>query len=518
MMTIYPVVFVLSILFSFLLTRSVRRIAVAQGWAFAPSSDRHIHRSSIPRLGGVAIFLSFITVLGILLGALILFQAPVNVSPNTVLYILVPGTLVFLVGLYDDFNPLRPSLKFAAQALAGAMLFFGGFQIFQLPLLFGEHRFGWLALPLTIVWVLWITNAFNLIDGVDGLAAGSALFSTVVVFVVSLVSADRLVSLLTIVLAGSILGFLRFNFNPATIFLGDCGSLFIGYMLSALSLAGAQKTPTIVAVAIPIVSFGLPVLETVISVIRRYISGRPIFGADREHIHHKLLDRGLSQKQVVIILYGVSALCGLLSLFLLYPSGPTVGTVLFVVGAGVWMGVQHLGYHEFFELKRMAQRTIDQKKIMKNNLAIRRAIRSLSKAQDPRQVFRALTSAFETNDFDGFQLCCNPLGLESSIDARRSCLDQGHRNCFIWRKANGFDIGYSSAPVWTITLDLVTSGKEGCGYFSLYRAYSDKPLLADVNLLTSEFHLALGDAVRRMAFESPAFSKEVIEDRSPVMV
>ncbi|HEX8087264.1 MAG TPA: MraY family glycosyltransferase, partial [Blastocatellia bacterium] len=251
MMTIYPVVFVLAILFSFFLTRSVRRISVAQGWAVAPSSDRHIHRSSIPRLGGVAIFLSFITVLGILLSALILFQAPVNVSSNTVLYILIPGTLVFLVGLYDDFNPIRPSLKFAAQALAGAMLFFGGFQIFQIPLLFGEHRFGWLALPLTIIWVLWITNAFNLIDGVDGLAAGSALFSTIVVFVVSLVSTDHLVSLLTIVLAGSILGFLRFNFNPATIFLGDCGSLFIGYMLSALSLAGAQKTPTIVAVAIP---------------------------------------------------------------------------------------------------------------------------------------------------------------------------------------------------------------------------------------------------------------------------
>ncbi|HVG21308.1 MAG TPA: MraY family glycosyltransferase [Blastocatellia bacterium] len=518
MMTIYPVVFVLSILFSFLLTRSVRRMAVAQGWAVAPASDRHIHRSSIPRLGGVAIFLSFITVLGILLATLVLFQAPVNVSPGTVLYILIPGTLVFLVGLYDDFNPVRPNLKFGVQAVAGTMLFFGGFQIFQIPLLFGEQKLGWIALPLTILWVLWITNAFNLIDGVDGLAAGSALFSTVVVFVVSLVSTNHLVSLLTIALAGSILGFLRFNFNPATIFLGDCGSLFIGYMLSALSLAGAQKTPTMVAVAIPIVSFGLPVLETVISVIRRYMSGQPIFGADREHIHHKLLDRGLSQKQVVIILYGVSALFGLLSLFLLYPSGPTVGIVLFVVGAGIWMGVQHLGYHEFFELKRMAQRTIDQKKIMRNNLAIRRAIRALSKAQDSRQMFKALTSAFEANDFDGFQLCCNSLGLEPTIDARNSCLDQGHRDCFIWRKVNGIEVVYPSAHVWTITLDLVTSDMVGCGYFSLYRAYSDKPLLADINLLTSEFHLALGDAVSRVVFESQTFSREVSEDRSPVMV
>jgi UDP-GlcNAc:undecaprenyl-phosphate/decaprenyl-phosphate GlcNAc-1-phosphate transferase len=508
MRIIYPVVFVLSILFSFLLTRTVRRISVSQGWAVAPSSDRHVHCSSIPRLGGIAIYLSFIAVLAILLGALAYFQAPVDISPRTVLYILVPATLVFLVGIYDDFNPLRPPLKFAAQAVAGAMLFFGGFQVFQLPLLFGGYRFGWLALPLTILWVLWITNAFNLIDGIDGLAAGSALFSTIVVFVVALVGGNQLVSLLTIALAGSVLGFLRFNFNPATIFLGDCGSLFIGFMLAALALAGMQKTPTMVAVAIPIVSFGLPILETVISVTRRYLNGQPIFGADREHIHHKLLDRGLSQKQVVVILYGVSALCGLLSLFLLYPSGPTVGIVLFVVGAGIWMGVQHLGYHEFFELKRVAQRTIDQKKIMKNNLAVRRAIRALSKAQDSEQMYKALTSAFEANDFDGFQLCCSFTRFESPIDARSNCLEQGHRDCLQWRKADGVNLADALPYAWTMTLDLVTSEKRRCGYFSLYRVYNDKPLMADINLLTSGFHLALGDAVSRINVESQAHASE----------
>ena len=128
-----------------------------------------------------------------------------------------------------------------------------------------------------------ITNAFNLIDGLDGLAAGSALFSTLVVFVVALLGNLSLISLLTLALAGAILGFLRYNFNPATIFLGDCGSLFIGFMLSALALYGAQKAPTIIAVAIPVVSFGLPILETSLSIVRRLISGRPVFTADREH-------------------------------------------------------------------------------------------------------------------------------------------------------------------------------------------------------------------------------------------
>src|SRR5205085_12097101 len=177
----------------------------------------------------------------------------------------------------------------------------------------------------------------------------------------------------TLALAGAILGFLRFNFNPATIFLGDCGSLFIGFMLSAFALQGAQKAPTIIAVAIPVVSFGLPILETAISLARRLISGRPVFTADREHIHHKLLQLGFSHRQVVIVLYAVSAVFALLSLFLLWPTGSTLGLVLAVLGIGIWIGVQRLGYLELGELGRVAQRTFEQRQIFINNLAIRRA-------------------------------------------------------------------------------------------------------------------------------------------------
>ena len=163
--------------------------------------------------------------------------------------------------------------------------------------------------------MLGITNAFNLIDGLDGLAAGSAFFSTLVVFVVALSSHSSFVSVMTLVLAGAVLGFLRYNFNPATIFLGDCGSLFVGFMLGALALQGMQKSPTIVAVAIPVVSFGFPILETALSIVRRLISGRPVFTGDREHIHHKLLQRGLSQRQVVTVLYAVSAIFAMQEVF-----------------------------------------------------------------------------------------------------------------------------------------------------------------------------------------------------------
>jgi UDP-GlcNAc:undecaprenyl-phosphate GlcNAc-1-phosphate transferase len=415
-------------------------------------------------------------------------------SQRTVLFILGPAALVFLLGLYDDFRPVKPLVKFAVQALAGALLFFGGFGVFRLPLLFGEYTFGWLALPLTILWVLWITNAFNLLDGVDGLAAGSALFSTLTVFVVSLVSGNLLVSSLTLALAGAILGFLRFNFNPATIFLGDSGSLFIGFMLSALGLAGGQKTPTIVAVAIPVISFGLPVLETVLSMIRRFLSGQPLFAADRGHIHHKLLERGFSQRQVVLILYMVSAVCGLLSLFLLYPSGPMVGVVLFVIGTGIWVGVQHLGYHEFVELGRVAHRTIEQKKIIVNNLAIRRATESLARANDFEGIERILRDAFEANDFDGFDLT-----LTSSLLSRvGDQLDNGSQ--LTWRKENGGK-ETGGEREWTLALELKTAGGQRLGTFSLYRRCNGSALLVDVNLLISGFNVALSEALERLVHQ-----------------
>jgi UDP-GlcNAc:undecaprenyl-phosphate GlcNAc-1-phosphate transferase len=489
MATTYLSLFVFSTLLAFFLTRGVRNTANARGWVYAPPSARHIHTNLVPRFGGVAIFLAFAFVAVCLVAVPKVLGLQGVLSVRTLVCILGPATLVFLLGLYDDFRPLKPYVKFSVQAIAGALLFFGGFGVFHLPLFFGSYSFGWLALPLTILWVLWITNAFNLLDGVDGLAAGSALFSTLTVFVVSLVGGNFLVSSLTLTLAGAILGFLRFNFNPATIFLGDCGSLFIGFMLSALALAGAGKTPTIVAVAIPVISFGLPVLETVLSVFRRFLSGQPLFTADRGHIHHRLLERGFSQRQVVLILYVVSAICGLLSLFLLYPSGPTVGIVLFVIGAGIWVGVQRLGYHEFGELSRMAHRTVEQKRIIVNNLGIRRATEALSASTDLKGVEQALLAAFEANDFDGFDLRVASVG-EAQADG-----DQANGFRVSWQRPNGSGEDHSNAPEWTLKLDLKKTDGTQLGTFSLYRQCNGHPLLVDVNLLISGFNTALSEAL-----------------------
>jgi len=461
-----------------------------------------MHSTPLPRLGGVAIFLSFGCCMGI--AALwVSGRTQIHSQPflKPMLTILGPAALVFLLGVYDDLKGVGPYFKFVVQAIAASMLYAGGLRIVNVPVLFGDRTLpsivGW---AFTVIWVLAITNAFNLIDGLDGLAAGSALFSTMVVFVVALLNGPLLVEIMTIALAGSILGFLRFNFNPATIFLGDSGSLFIGFLLSALALFGAQKAPTIVAVTIPIVSFGLPILETVLSVMRRLISGRPVFTADREHIHHKLLQHGLTHRQVVILLYGVSAVFAMLSLFLLWPTGSSLGLVLAVMGIGIWIGVQHLGYLEFGELARVAQRTLDQPQIFVNNLAIRRATEELKVARDYDQVRRILLAAFSSNDFDGFELQLTLFPGEWKSEFAE--MSSAHRNSalFCWSKPGLPKMDPRAS--WKIGLDLVTSSNRSRGRLTLHRLYSSRDLQLDVNLLTAVFPTTLADALDRTLVHS----------------
>ena len=484
---------------AFVLTRYVRDFAISHGLVAVPTQDRHLHSNPLPRLGGVAIFLSFCACMGI--ASWWGVRHPVlHGSPflKTLGIIFVPATIVFLLGVYDDLRGVGPYVKFTVQGIAATMLYMGGLRIVNIPVLLGDRVFPWyVGLAATVIWVLAITNAFNLIDGLDGLAAGSALFSTMVVFVVALLHGPALLEVMTISLAGAILGFLRYNFNPATIFLGDSGSLLIGFLLSALALYGAQKAPTIVAVAIPIVSFGLPILETVLSIIRRLISGRPVFTADREHIHHKLLQHGLTHRQVVILLYGVSASFAMLSLFLLWPTGSSLGLVLAVLGIGIWIGVQHLGYLEFGELARVAQRTLNQPQIFVNNLAIRRAIEELKVARDDGQLRRILLAAFGNNDFDGFELALDLLpGEVVPIEFIDASTAQRRPNSFRWTKP-GLRKAVDGAPAWTIALDLLSSANHHRGTLTMYRMYSARDLQLDVNLLTGEFPTALADALDR---------------------
>jgi len=497
--------FVFALLSGFVLTRYVRDFATAHGWVAVPTQERHLHSSPLPRLGGVAIFLSFSGCM--VFAALWALHSPrmhAVFSLRTLVTILAPASLIFVLGVYDDIRGVGPYFKFSVQGIAATILFMGGLRIVNIPVLFGDHKLPWLVgWAFTVLWVLAITNAFNLIDGLDGLAAGSALFSTMVVFVVALLNGTSLVTVMTIALAGAILGFLRFNFNPATIFLGDSGSLFIGFVLSALALKGAQKAPTIVAVAIPVVSFGLPILETALSIVRRLISGRPVFTADREHIHHKLLQHGMTHRQVVILLYGVSAVFAMLSLFLLWPTGSSLGLVLAVLGIGIWIGVQHLGYLEFGELARVAHRTLDQPQIFVNNLAIRRAIEELKVARDYDQVRRILLAAFGSNDFDSFELKLELLpGELVPFETSDPSAPRRSGNSFRWNKA-GLPKMPDVSPMWTLALNLLSSANQHRGTLTVHRLYSSRDLQLDINLLTSAFPIALADSLDRTLVHPP---------------
>jgi UDP-GlcNAc:undecaprenyl-phosphate/decaprenyl-phosphate GlcNAc-1-phosphate transferase len=485
---IFLIIFAGSLVVSAVMARFVRDVANAQGWAMAPASARHMHLRPVPRLGGIAIMASMVLAVTTVAVASSVFHLSYFLPSSTFLGLLGPTLVIFGLGLSDDFRPLSPYLKFGVQILAAGWLFANGCRVTQLPLVLGNKEMGnFASLVLTIFWVLLITNAFNLLDGLDGLAAGSALFSSLVVFVVSLVTGNTLTEVITIALAGAIVGFLRYNFSPATIFLGDCGSLVIGFVLSAVSLASSEKAPTAVAVAIPVVSFGLPILDTLMAVLRRFLNGKPLFGADGEHIHHKLLARGLSHRQAVVVLYAVSAFFALISLPLLSPKSGTIAIVLSVVGLGVFFGLQHLGYHEVDELRRVARRTWGQKTIIYNNLAIHRATDELAGAESVRDIVHILEKTFAGHDYDGFEFSFTPdtpafYGPPSVIPPFQ----------YAWRREER-----KRGKGWELRLELLSKSGEVGGYFSINRSYTKNALRSDVDCLTAEFASALSSALQR---------------------
>lgn len=479
--------FLCAILLSAFLTRIVRDVAQSRGWIRKSLSDRHLEGTSKPRLGGVAILLAVIALMSVALTIALDRQLATRQAILQMLPVMAAAAISFGIGLLDDFLEVSAWIKLAAEIIAGTVLWFGRIRVLNLTSLFHSHQFGATAsLILTVTWIVLISNAFNLIDGLDGLAAGSALFSVLTVFVVSLANHNVLQSVVTAILAGAILGFLRYNFNPATIFLGDCGSLFIGTLVAATTLTGTtqQKSSTLVAVAIPLIACGLPVVETTVSIVRRFLSGKPIFSADRQHIHHKLLDLGWSQRSVVIALYGVSAVFGVLSLALLAPGQGTIAIVLLVVGIGTIVGVQKLRYQEFFEVSRVARRALEQREVIVNNLSVRRSLERLSKADDWDEIVQSLHDGFEGNDFDGFEFV-----LEAQDSQVMISYDRWFRSAYSRGESD-------QSSSWSINLPLISRDSGFRGSLQFHR-FDNRALLLDINVLTGELQSELQRACAR---------------------
>lgn len=514
-MNTYLAIFMIGLCSSLMLTPIVRRVCERYGWLDEPRDERRIHRIAVPRLGGVAIFLSVVFALA----CLAFIHNSVTQSLKThrwqLLAALVPATLIFLLGVYDDLRHANARLKFAAQALAAALFYAlgGRIEVLSAPFVGFVELPAVLSFAVTVLWIVAITNAFNLIDGIDGLGAGAALFASFVMIVISVVLGHPFVTVVALALAGALVGFLRYNFNPASIFLGDSGSLFIGFTLATLSVQGTQKASTAVAVAIPLMAFGVPIVDTGLALMRRIVNGRPLFQGDRAHIHHMLLARGWSERRVALVLYGVCALFGLQALLFVHQDagvGRATGLGLFVAAVAVIFAVERLRYHELDEIKAGIKRNLslsERRLRMANHISVRRASQAVSKATTLGELFSGVQEVLELSEFvyATVQLGCGDATrskrlLERERKARLLRGAEVRDGCICWSWERG-DVEAAevigSNRFWSLRLSLSTE-RAGWGYINLYRETDGDDLLIDINYLCRLFQRQMAIATERV--------------------
>ncbi|MDY7226990.1 MraY family glycosyltransferase [Hyalangium rubrum] len=374
-MITFLVTFLVSLMVSLGLTLVVRNRALAWGWVDQANSSRKVHVRPIPRLGGVAIVAGFFAPLCALFlvdsGVGSLFRS----HDQLVWGLFGGGATIAVLGLYDDLHGTGARLKFSVQIAVAIALYLFGFRVELIANPFGPAiPLGVLSLPFTLLWMVGVVNALNLIDGLDGLAGGVAFFGVGTNFILSLARGDVVMCLLMAALAGAILGFLIFNFNPASIFMGDTGSMFLGFVLAAVSLKTSTKSGTAVAMLVPVMALGLPIMDTLLAMIRRSILGRPMFSADKEHIHHRLMSRlVLSHRSAVLVLYGLCGLFTLTALGLNFAN--SVQSAMLLIGMAVVIGVlmRKLGYLDLRRAGAVGE-------VRRKNIRLRSVVKDLNRA------------------------------------------------------------------------------------------------------------------------------------------
>lgn len=306
---------------SILLTPLVKRLAFRIGAVDAPNY-RKVHARIMPRLGGLAIYGAFIIgffFLKFMTG----FESPYMYA------ILIAATIIVITGVIDDMHEISAKAKLIGQVLAaGIVVFGGGIQINEINLPFGgEIAFGWLSIPLTILWIVGITNAINLIDGLDGLAAGVSTIALITLAAMAMTMGNGIVIAMASILAASTIGFLFYNFHPAKIFMGDTGALFLGFMISVFALLGF-KNVTVIALIIPVIMLGVPISDTFFAIVRRLRMKQKWSDPDKSHLHHRLLDLGFSHRQTVLLIYAIAIMFGIAAI--IFSMATVWGAILLV--------------------------------------------------------------------------------------------------------------------------------------------------------------------------------------------
>jgi UDP-GlcNAc:undecaprenyl-phosphate/decaprenyl-phosphate GlcNAc-1-phosphate transferase len=408
-----------------LATPLARRLAIRLG-ALAQPGGRHIHEQPTPRLGGLAICLAFFAPLV----ALFFVDSPVAVmftrETTKAAGLFIGGVLMCAVGVVDDTRGLRPLYKLIAQIAAAFIAFYCGFQIqaISLPIV-GELSMGIFAAPVTVLWIVGLTNAVNLIDGLDGLAAGVVFFAAFTNLVVGLVAESDFVCLLMSSMLGAVSAFLFYNFNPARIFMGDSGSYFLGFVLAVTSLTGAsQKASTTVALLVPVVALGVPIFDTLFTMVRRVLERRPIFSPDRGHIHHRLLDMGITHRRAVLILYALSVVFTGLAIAISMGRSWTVGLAMLAASL-VLVGLMKIaGYFEYLKPRAREQAKMRTRDGDLLRYALPRAPRLLGEARTEADLFAALGVLAEQAQLDHIDVLELPPGAEK----------EGERSISVWQR------------------------------------------------------------------------------------
>jgi UDP-GlcNAc:undecaprenyl-phosphate GlcNAc-1-phosphate transferase len=402
-----------SFVLALVLTPLWRNLFRHLGWQDEPDHTRKLHREPIPHAGGVPILLACA-------GAyVVLFLSPLHggviaAQGLPLVWKILPALgVVFLTGLWDDLLGLRPWQKLVLEVAAAGWVWWMGVRVMGVG---GVHVAEWWSLPLTLAWFIGCTNAFNLIDGVDGLAAGVGLFATTATLVAALLQNNFPLQAAVVPLAGALLGFLRYNFNPASIFLGDCGSLSLGFLLGCYGVIWSQKSATLLGMTAPLIVLAIPLLDVCLSIARRFLRGQPIFKGDRGHIHHQLLARGLTPRRVALLLYGVCGLFAALSLLVSVDQHRYAGAIVVLFCGATWLGVNLLGYVEFNVAKRMFLGGSFQQ-ILDGQVRLRHLEEALLKAATFGECWSVMRGACQTFGFAGVRMRFDGRVFEEHLQA-----------------------------------------------------------------------------------------------------
>jgi UDP-GlcNAc:undecaprenyl-phosphate GlcNAc-1-phosphate transferase len=449
-------VFLVAVLMATLLTPVVRAIALRAG-AVSHPGGRHIHAVVVPRLGGVAVLAAFL----LPIAALFLISSSVAHfvrAEGLKVGALVAGAVAMTtVGAIDDTRGLPAMHKLFAQVVIAALAFAAGLRIEVVTLPgIGNLPMGTLAFPLTVLWIVGVVNAVNLIDGLDGLAAGIVLFAATTNFVVATVSGAVFIAVMMAALAGAVLGFLFFNFNPARIFLGDSGSYFLGFVLATSVLVGStsQKASTAVALLVPCLALGIPIFDTLFSMVRRFLERRPLFSPDRGHLHHRLVDVGLTHKRAVLAMYAVSAVFCCAAVAIAFGNEWHVGLALFASSVVAFVLFRFAGYVEYLRRSlarrgRLRSPQVEALRRVLPDVAVR-----LASVANEAELLSALDGAAAALALDGFEVYSRSAG---------EILHSWPRESMVGRVGDGYSVKIPIGPEGLAVASLRFRWAQGSG-------------------------------------------------------